>query len=487
MTSCADAVQSVTGVQRPRLESLPPGRLSRAGESAALLAAKAGLFLDDWQRYVLDQGLRAREDGRWSAFEVCLIVSRQNGKGAVLEARELAGLFLGEEDGFRDERLILHSAHEFKTASEAFRRVLTLIQDNRMLSRHVKQVYLQRGAESIELKNGKRLRFVARSSGSGRGFSGDCVILDEAQKLGDEAMAALLPTLSARPNPQVWYTASAGNEESVQLGRVRARGEAGGDASLAFFEWSAEETDDPDDPVTWAKANPGLGIRITEDYVRRERAALAPEAFASERLTIGRYPTDLADAWQVIPKAAWQALADPASEPEAPVAFSCVFSGDQKHAAIGLAGLRPDGRVHVEVADYREGTAWVLPWLLERCAKHDPCAVVVDATGHERALIPALEAARVPLLQTQARDVVAAFGGFREAVLDSRDLRHRAQPDLDAALAAAVTRDVGDSGQAWGRRKSAADISPLVAVTNAAWGLRAKTAEGGGDPGAWLI
>ena len=45
----------------------------------------------------------------------------------------------------------------------------------------------------------------------------------------------------------------------------------------------------------------------------------------------------------------------------------------------------------------------------------------------------------------------------------------------------------GDGGKAWGRRKSAGDIGPVVAVTNAAWGLRAKTAEGGGDPGAWLI
>src|SRR5262249_17918646 len=188
---------------------------------------------------VLDQGLRKRPDGRWAAFEVALIVARQNGKGAVLEARELAGLFLDANDGFGDEQLILHSAHEFKTASEAFRRVLALIQDSRLLSRHVQNVYLQRGAEAIELKNGKRLRFVARSSGSGRGFSGDLIILDEAQQLGDQAMAALLPTLSARPNPQVWYTATAGTEQSIQLGRVRDRGLAGGDGALAVFEGSA--------------------------------------------------------------------------------------------------------------------------------------------------------------------------------------------------------------------------------------------------------
>ena len=90
--------------------------------------------------------------------------------------------------------------------------------------RRVRQVYLQRGAESIELKNGKRLRFIARTGGSGRGFTADLVILDEAYALGDAEMAALLPTLSARPNPQIWYTSTAGLPTSVQLGRVRERG-----------------------------------------------------------------------------------------------------------------------------------------------------------------------------------------------------------------------------------------------------------------------
>jgi hypothetical protein len=56
-----------------------------------------------------------RADGKWAAFEVGLNVARQNGKGSILEARELAGLFL------LGERLIIHSAHEFATSLEAFR------------------------------------------------------------------------------------------------------------------------------------------------------------------------------------------------------------------------------------------------------------------------------------------------------------------------------------------------------------------------------
>ena len=65
-----------TGVQRPRLEWVPAGN-GGWGAAAADLAEMAGLELDSWQRYVLDMGLRVREDGRWAAFEVCLIAARQ--------------------------------------------------------------------------------------------------------------------------------------------------------------------------------------------------------------------------------------------------------------------------------------------------------------------------------------------------------------------------------------------------------------------------
>ena len=217
MTSRTVARPVLLGEQRPRLISVPPFAVSE-GRRAADLADLAGLHLDDWQRFVLEQGL-GRTDGKWTAFEVALIVSRQNGKGSILEALELAALFL-----FDDVRLILHSAHEFKTAAEAFLRIRALISDNPMFERRVERVRTGAGTEAIELKDGKRLRFVARSSGSGRGFSADLIILDEAFNLGDDAMAALLPTLSARPDPQVWYTSTAGEPTSVQLGRVRDRG-----------------------------------------------------------------------------------------------------------------------------------------------------------------------------------------------------------------------------------------------------------------------
>jgi len=307
LTSFAPAAPVLLGDQRPRLSSVPPADWSE-GRNAVDLAALAGLELDDWQAHVLECGL-GRRGGRWAAFEACLIVARQNGKGAVLEALELAALFL-----FDDVRLILHSAHEFKTAAEAFLRIRQLIEGNLDFEREVSRIRTAAGAEAVELKNGKRLRFVARSSGSGRGFSSDLVILDEAYQLGDQEMAALLPTLSARPDPQVWYTSTAGFPTSTQLGLVRARGLRGGDPSLAFLEWSVDEQgyDDADERC-WAQANPGLGIRIDAEYIAKERAALTPEVFARERLSVGDYPAE-DGGWATISADAWGACAAPGAK-----------------------------------------------------------------------------------------------------------------------------------------------------------------------------
>jgi phage terminase large subunit-like protein len=469
------------GDQRPRLWSLPVAGDWQQGDDAVELARQAGLVLDDWQRYVLRHALAMR-GGKWAAFEVCLIVSRQNGKGSVIEALELAALFL-----FEDVELILHSAHKFDTAADAFRRILALIESNPDFNREVKKVVRSHGSESIELHNGKRLRFIARSSGSGRGFAADLVILDEAFNIGEDAMASMLPTMSTRPNPQVWYTSTAGMPTSVQLGRVRGRGVAGNDPSLAFFEWSVDSNDyDAAVPAEWAKANPGLGIRITEDYVALERAALSPEDFARERLGVGMYPTDLADAWQVISRDVWLSLTDARSVPEDPVVFAADAMPQGTHAAIGIAGRRSDGLLHVEVPAelHQPGTAWVVPKLIEMVRKHDPCAVVIDPTGQGGSLIGPLEQAGIEVLKPTARDAGQACGQFFEAVTDSRELRHRGDPALMTALGGAQTRPLSDAW-AWARRSAAVDISPLVAVTLAAWGHGVKAPVA--DPGVWII
>lgn len=461
------------GVQVPRV-SCWPSYVSSAGREALDLARSVGLWLDPWQAFVLEHGLGERADGKWSAFEVGLVVSRQNGKGAVLEARELAGLFLF------GEQLILHSAHEFKTAQEAFRRVLGWIEGKDALRKRVKRVRTSHGEEGVELTNGARLRFVARSTGSGRGFSGDCVILDEAYNLGGDAMAALLPTLSARQNPQLWYASSAGMESSEQLLRVHERGVEGVSPRLAYFEWSADPGLPLDSKEAWAQANPALGIRIAEEFVESERAALGDWEFSRERL--GYWPES--GGVHVIDPAVWAGLADADSQAVGSVVFAAAANPEHSRASIGVAGRRSDGDFHVEVIDCRDGSAWVPGRLAELVDRWGPpVGPLVDPAGPGGAWLTALAELRVVPELVTGREMAQACGAFYDGVTERGDVRHLNQPELNAALAGAKQRVMGDVW-VWHRRDSTVDVSPLEAGSLALHG--AVKHAGVGAPNLWV-
>lgn len=463
------------GAQEPRVCSIPP-YVSSSGEEALELAQLAGLELDPWQAFVLAHALGEREDGQWAAFEVGVEVSRQNGKGGILEARELAGLFL------LGERLITHSAHQFDTSLEAFRRLLMLIEDTPDLDQRVKRVSRSHGEEGIELKGGQRIRFRTRTKGGGRGFSGDCLILDEAMIIPESSHGALLPTLSARPNAQVWYTGSAVDQhihdDGVVFARVRERGHRGDDPALAWFEWSVAAKNPAEvtvqmatDPEQWAISNPARGFRIMDETIEREQRSMDPRTFAVERLGVGDWPrTDLLPG--VIDADAWKALSDPASSRVGAVAFTFDVTPDRSAAAIGVAGRRADELGHLEIIEHERGTGWVAARLAELTRKHEHVGkVACDASGPAGALIPELTKLGVDVHAVTANEHAQACGMLADAVTD-KTIRHLGTAELMDAIKGAARRPLGDAW-AWSRKSSSVDISPLVAVTLAWWACNA--------------
>lgn len=473
MTSVPVVLPGLQGVQQPRILSVPPS-VSSAGDEAVELARMAGLILDPWQELVLARSLGERPDGKWAAFEVGVVVSRQNGKGGILEARELAGLFL------LGERLIQHSAHLFDTSLEAFRRLLALIEDTPDFDRRVKRVSKSHGEEGIELKGGQRIRFRTRTAGGGRGFTGDCLILDEAMVLPEAAHGALLPTLSARPNPQVWYLGSAVDqqvhEHGVVFARVRERGVRGKDPSLAFFEWSVDPDRLEEDeslatsPEVWAQSNPALGIRISAEHISHEQRSMDPRTFAVERLGAGDWPRTDGVGKRVIGAEAWGACADPDSEPVGAVCFALDVTPDRSAASISAAGRRDDGKPHIEVVEHKRGTGWVAERIADLVDAHKSIAVICDGSGPVASLLPRLAELKVDVTLVNAKEHAQACGMIFDAV-DQAALRHLGTPELSAAVAGAVKRPLGDAW-AWSRKSSSIDISPLVACTLALWGVQ---------------
>lgn len=471
----AEKLPALAGDQTPRVCWVPEYDDTSEGAEAIGLAADVGLVLDPWQRYVLSSSLNRRAD-KWAAFEVGLVVPRQNGKGTILEARELAGLFLF------DEQLILHSAHEYKTAAEGFKRVLSLVENSDMLRKRVKQVRTSHGEEGIELVSGARLRFIARTGGSGRGFTGDCIILDESFNLPDAAAEALLPTVSARPDPQIWYTSSAPDRDLAPcepLGRIRNRGTAGGDPGLAYFEWSINAHDDfcpagcrehaeRGDVGSWLRANPGAGIRISVEHMAREFASMGEKGFDRERLGVGNWPLP-EGGWQIISRDAWDATLDDDSHAGELMAFAAEITGDGKHGTVAVWSRRPDGLFHVEVVDYRPRTNWMAPRILELLGRYRTCAMVIDPSAVAGSLIAELTEKGVEVLTPTVREIAQACGQFYRAVTDDKSVRHLAQPELVTALAGVTKRKLADAW-AWARAGEGVDITPLRAVTLAGWG-----------------
>ena len=488
MTSPTDAPSvSLQGNQQPRLWSAPDA-LSSTGKEAVELAALAGLILDPWQEFVLDHSLGERAGGKWAAKEVGLNVSRQNGKGSILEARELAGLFL------LNETLIVHSAHLFSTSQKHFSRIRMLIENTPELSKRLRVkprgISYARGDEGIFLHGGQGLEFRARTKGGGRGFTADLIVFDECMDLPDEVMAALIPTLSTVPNPQVWYTGSAVDQEvhpnGVQFARIRERG-IKGDPDLAYFEWSVDESefavhpDLADDLGAWAQANPALGIRIAPEYITWERRTLKPtRKFATERLGVGDWPSTSEVSDQAINHEAWKQCIDLKSKRSGVPVFAVDATPNSGFASIAVAAEREDGLWHIEVVEHRPGLEWVVDRCRDLVEKHDG-TLVVSQSSPVAQLLPQFRDLGSRLREVGDQEYVRSCGYFYDLV-DARRLRHRCQPELEAAVSVAQPKPVGDGLWKWRRKDVNVPVCPLVACTLAVWAAQEDSA-----PEVWSV
>ncbi|HEY9415704.1 MAG TPA: hypothetical protein VIQ30_13155 [Pseudonocardia sp.] len=484
----------------PRV-STHPAYVDTLGPYAVQLMARAGQVMDPWQSDALDVMLGLRPDGKFACFEYATWCSRQNGKSAALEARALAGLLLF------GERLIMWSAHEYKTAMEAFQRVLWLL--GRLGERISDTLYEvdgilikvnnTNGEEGFRrLDTGQRLKFIARSKGSGRGFSGDVNIIDEAFAYTNTHQGALMPTMSARPNPQIIYASSpplTGQTGEVMYA-LRLRGDPTAprpkdtpdwsqDDSLGYQDWGlAGDLDnlaniDLGDRTLWARTNPAYRVRISEEHVAREHRAMDPVDFARERLGIWpRWTGDGVPTWQVISEAAWLGRRDPGSKLDGRPAYGVYVPIDRSYTAIGAAGASTLGGRHIEVPgrdgvlDYRPGTKWVVARLKE-LERHKPSVLVID----DKALADEAEAAGLTVHRATPGDVVTGCQLFYDGVAGpdetARDVWHIGQKEVDDAVEGAVKRDVGGSW-AWARRDLAVDVTTLPALSLALFGHSTK-------------
>lgn len=465
-----------SGVQVPQIVHSPPDVASlAAAEDAIELADYYGICdgnpLSESQRFSLRNAMGERGDGSWAASRVADFGPRQGtGKSDKIAVRELAGLIL------HGERLIIHTAHEFPTANECFLRLVNVFEAWDDLRKKVARIRYANGEQGIELLSGQRLKYRARTGGSGRGFAkADLIVYDEAQHLGREHLAASGPSKLANPNSQTWYAGSGGLGTSAVAWKIRRDALGGNAGRLAYTEHTAEKVKlvdgkvrshrpDPSDPDNWYLAMPGLGRWVTEEAMVSLYEEMGPELFARECLCV--WDPDLEaddDTWLVIAEDHWKAcVGDTSERPAKPAAIAFDITPDRSSGAIGCAAPGVDG-VWVDVLDHGPGTGWMLDRLIQLKQKYRAAVFCCDATGPAGSLIDPLEKAKVKVKALSTQDHKQACGGFYDDAVEHL-LRHADRPELRAAVAGATRRQVGDSWL-WDRRSSAVDISPLVVVT----------------------
>lgn len=444
----------------------PKGVRANSWKDVADISAMFGVGLDGWQELILEAAMGERSDQTWAAKRVGISVPRQNGKSQLLVSRALAGALL-----FGEKKIVV-SAHQQDTARESFAKLMEIVEDdaNTSLRGRVKSVMNALNREAVKFNNGATIQFKARSGAAGKGFSSDCLLLDEAQILGSRAWTSINSTMSAMRNPQVWLlgTPPQDEDDSYTFEMVRNSAIDGKSTSAAWCEWSADPnaTDyDPASEFTRWSANPAWNTRINHEVVQGEFETYSPDRFGQDRLGMWR-----ADQEQsVIPMNLWgdcKITADLVAGVE-PAAYGLDMSHDR---VVSVAVCLPGDIQHVEVAalDLVNDTLGVVEWLTARAGRKTP--VVVDAQSPAASMIPALKAAGVNVLITSAADMAKACGEFHDAVTEKR-LSHFDQEPLNTALAGAKKRLIGTAGGwGWDRKNYAISLSPLVAVTLAKFG-----------------
>lgn len=459
------------GRQTPRVHISPPYEYSD-GDDCAFLASGYGLTPDPWQKLVLDDWLGRDENDDYTATRCGLSVPRQNGKNAIIEMRELYGaVTMGEK--------ILHTAHEVRTHRKAFARFCSFFENERKypeLAAMVDTIRKANGQEAVTFLNGGSVEFSARSKSAGRGFSVDVVVFDEAQYLTDEQLSAIMSTLAAAPlgNRQLIFTGTPPEPGSAGEVFTRIRKEAltKPSATLAWHEWSAEDIGDVRDRGRWYDTNPGLGIRLTEEFTEEEMRTMADDSFARERL--GWWSKTGGN--KVLSESEWNALvtANPPTEGKHAMGIKFSAANAPYGATVSIAmAIRPEvGTPYVEVIANRpmsQGITWIVE-LLEAWQEKLAC-VVIDGRNGSGVLNDRLNEIGFPKRAkkfTNTNEVATAASSFLSAIREKK-VTHSNQEALNDSALNSCKRSIGE---AWGFGGTGDTDSTLIeACTLAHWGV----------------
>lgn len=460
-TSLASAV--LLGSQAPSARVAPEYQTSDGYDAARVLQV-GGLDLDPWQASMLDDWMARDASGRWAASTCGGSVPRQNGKTALIEGRAAAGMVLFNEQ-------VIYTAHLQKTATETFEELAAFF-DTEPLKPYVRDIKTALGREQIILKDGARIKFLARTRNGGRGQHGDLLIFDEAQELDENQQASFLPAISASINPQTIYVGTPPDPQAFGLvfRGIRERALSRKTERTAWFEFSVPEIGDTGDRLRWAMTNPALGRRILLSTIEGEQEQMEPDTFARERLGWWT-PVVVETVEHPITKDVWDACKSEELKPEGKTAYGVKFSADGSEVVLCGAVCPAKGQARISMIERRPtglGIRWLADWLNERYEK--ACCVVIDGRNGVDILVDRISDTwkyKGSVIRPSARDMIAATSCLTTELNEKTVTWFGAQTALADSALSAVKRPIMGG---WGFGGD--DAAPIEACALALWGCR---------------
>lgn len=342
--------------------------------------------------------------------------------------------------------------------------------------------YKSNGSIRIVWDNGSQWRAVKPQAAAFRGSYADCILMDEAgeydAKTTEDLLAGAMPVLATRPQAQLIVTGTPPRTREGLLWQYLQAGRKGTE-DLGILDYSMSPDQDATDEALWHAVYPGLSSGLVSiKFLRKALETQGLLSFSREFLCLD----PVASSLRAIPEEDWLAgmVPDLLTLPADNFSLAYDITQDGSAAAVAVAWYTADGLPHVQILEHKAGQNW-LPQYVAKCLKeYRAVEIGYDGIGHNLAVNQTIQRMReVPkagLRPLTMKEVSAGVSLFTSHVMDNQ-LIHAKDASLDSAVAEVAFRYSGDS-RLWSRGNSNADISPLIAASNALYiaaGKRHKT------------
>lgn len=434
--------------QNPSFTNVTKKKKTR-GNDAIDLYKGTGQALMPWQQIQIKNIESVNSDGLWAYMTYCICVSRRNGKGEILAARELDGLInLGEK--------ICHTAHRTTTSHDAFNRLYILLKKAGYEEHSRKQKVMpeksffaskQYGLEHIEVTGGGVIDFRTRTNNGGLGEGFDLLVIDEAQEYTEKQQSALSYCVSSSKNPQTIIvgtppTVSSGGDVFVAIRNGVLDGKA---SETGWAEWSTPEMVTGDklrDPKLWERFNPSYGKILTERKIRDELKNGELD-FNIQRLgfwcTFNQKSEISEGDWSELQLTELPKLNDDRF-------IGVKYGRDGVNCAVSIASKTEDGRIFVECIDctsVRAGNGWIFEYL------HNPKVkkVAIDGANGQALLAEKIKeyGLKLDVVLPSVAEIIKSNAMFEQALFN-KEICHMGQQTLTDVVTNCKKRLIGSNG-----------------------------------------